>query len=45
MIPVDFSSGQEIYPEIKEQLKDLEIGLLGERCSEHLDLTSQFIIS
>jgi short-subunit dehydrogenase len=28
IIPVDFSSGQEIYPKIKEQLQDLEIGLL-----------------
>jgi 17beta-estradiol 17-dehydrogenase / very-long-chain 3-oxoacyl-CoA reductase len=28
IIPVDFSSGAEIYPEIKKQLQDLEIGLL-----------------
>lgn len=30
MVPVDFLSGQEVYPQIKEQLEDLEIGLLGE---------------
>ena len=30
MVPVDFLSGQEVYPQIKEQLEDLEIGILGE---------------
>ncbi|CAI8013413.1 Inactive hydroxysteroid dehydrogenase-like protein 1 [Geodia barretti] len=36
IIPVDFSSGAEIYPEIKKQLQDLEIGLLGERSQQPL---------
>ena len=30
MIPVDFSRGMEIYPDLAEQLKDLDIGILGE---------------
>ena len=29
MIPVDFSKGGEIYPDIAEELKDLDIGVLG----------------
>ena len=33
---MDFSSGAEIYPEIKKQLQDLEIGLLGERSQQPL---------
>ena len=28
VIPVDFSDGLEIYPNIAEQLKDLDIGIL-----------------
>ena len=27
--PVDFSKGGEIYPDIAEELKDLDIGVLG----------------
>ena len=30
IISVDFSLGQEIYPKIAEELKDLDIGVLGE---------------
>ena len=30
MIPVDFSRGKQIYPDLAEQLKDLDIGILGE---------------
>ena len=30
IIPVDFSDGMEIYPNLAEQLKDLDIGTLGE---------------
>ena len=29
VIPVDFSDGMEIYPNIAEQLNDLDIGVLG----------------
>ena len=29
VIPVDFSDGMEIYPNIAEQLNDLDIGDLG----------------
>ena len=29
VIPVDFSHGMEIYPALAEQLKDLDIGILG----------------
>ena len=29
VIPVDFSDGMEIYPNIAEQLNDLNIGVLG----------------
>ena len=29
VIPVDFSDGMEIYPNIAEQLNDLDIGILG----------------
>ena len=29
MFPVDFSKGGEIYPDIAEELKDLDIGVLG----------------
>ena len=29
MIAVDFSSGQEIYPRLAQQLKSLDIGVLG----------------
>jgi hypothetical protein len=29
VIPVDFSDGLEIYPNITEQLNDLDIGILG----------------
>ena len=29
VIPVDFSKGGEIYPDIAEELKDLDIGVLG----------------
>ena len=28
VIPVDFSDGMEVYPNIAEQLKDLDIGVL-----------------
>ena len=28
IIPVDFSNGMEIYPDLAEQLKDLDIGVL-----------------
>ena len=31
MIAVDFSEGQEIYPQIEEQLRDLDIGILGRK--------------
>lgn len=30
IIPVDFSHGMEIYPSLAKQLKDLDIGILGE---------------
>ena len=30
VIPVDFSRGMEIYPYLAEQLKDLDIGILGD---------------
>ena len=30
IIPVDFSDGSEIYPQIAENLQDLDIGVLGE---------------
>ena len=30
IIPVDFSDGFEIYPQIAEKLQDLDIGVLGE---------------
>ena len=30
VIPVDFSHGMEIFPALGEQLKDLDIGILGE---------------
>ena len=29
IIPVDFSDGQVVYPKIAEELKDLDIGILG----------------
>ena len=29
VIAVDFSSGQEIYPRLAQQLKNLDIGVLG----------------
>ena len=29
VIPIDFSDGMEIYPNIAEQLNDLDIGVLG----------------
>jgi len=29
IIPVDFSDGFEIYPQIAEKLQDLDIGVLG----------------
>ena len=35
MIPVDFSRGMEIYPDLAEQLKDLDIGILGENHQLH----------
>ena len=28
VVPVDFSDGMEVYPNIAEQLKDLDIGVL-----------------
>ena len=28
IIPVDFSDGMEIYPNLADQLKDLDIGVL-----------------
>jgi hypothetical protein len=31
VIPVDFSDGMEIYPNIAERLNDLDIGVLGMR--------------
>ena len=34
VIAVDFSSGQEIYPQLSEQLQNLDIGVLGMRVSE-----------
>ena len=30
IISVDFSEGKNIYPNIAEQLQDLDIGILGE---------------
>ena len=33
MFPVDFSKGEEIYPDIAEELKDLDIGILGIICA------------
>ena len=35
MIPVDFSRGMEIYPDLAEQLKDLDVGILGENDRLH----------
>ena len=35
MIPVDFSRGMEIYPDLAEQLKDLDVGILGENDGLH----------
>ena len=29
VLPTDFSRGEEIYPEIAEKVKDLDIGILG----------------
>ena len=29
VIPVDFTDGQSVYPQIEEKLKDLNIGILG----------------
>ena len=29
VLPTDFSRGEEVYPEIAEKLKDLDIGILG----------------
>ena len=34
-IPVDFSGGFEIYPQIAENLQDLDIGVLGEGLHEY----------
>ena len=34
VIAVDFSSGQEIYPQLAQQLKNLDIGVLSMRVSE-----------
>ena len=34
VIPVDFSDGLEIYPNIAEQLKDLDIGVLSKLVGE-----------
>ena len=31
VIAVDFSEGQEIYPQLEEQLRDLDIGVLGRK--------------
>ena len=31
ILPTDFSRGEELYPEIAEKLKDLDIGILGKR--------------
>ena len=36
VIPVDFSDGLEIYPNIAEQLKDLDIGVLGKLVGEKI---------
>ena len=40
VIPVDFSRGMEIYPDLAEQLKDLDIGILGEKDRLHALLTN-----
>ena len=29
VVPVDFTDGQKVYPNIAEQLQDLDIGVLG----------------
>ena len=29
VIPVDFTDGQEVYPQIAQKLQDLDIGILG----------------
>ena len=34
VIAVDFSSGQKVYPQIAQQLKNLDIGVLSMRVSE-----------
>ena len=36
VVPVDFSRGMEVYPYLAEQLKDLDIGILGENSSLRL---------
>ena len=33
VVAVDFSDGQDVYPQIAEELKDLEIGVLGKEMS------------
>ena len=45
VIPVDFTDGQDIYPQIEEELKDLDIGILGESWAEicAIHIYSQFI--
>ena len=37
VIPVDFSDGMEIYPNLAEQLKDLDIGVLSKFMVSALD--------
>jgi hypothetical protein len=35
VIPVDLSDGMEIYPDIAEQLNDLDIGVLGTQLAKN----------
>ena len=36
VIPVDFSDGMEVYPNIAEQLNDLDIGVLGTQLAKFI---------
>ena len=46
VIVVDFYDGQDVYPRIAEELKDLEIGVLGKQISVRFKLTIiQFVRS
>ena len=33
VMPIDFSSGLEVYHEISQQLQELDVGILGKLCN------------